>query len=243
MVQTVLGLTFLATTFIITFLINNIQKYRSLAQEIQAKYIWSENATKISNEHIIIDYQAYRSLRTEIGITLILCFSIFSISISALILWAIDIYQEAQSEHIWAYIILLFALLVFLFQLSQFEIYSGDEGVVKIIHNIINSPVNGLDINFKEYTRRKIVESKAITRTQLEKKFKRNLLGKIMFQLSESANEVSFAIITGQFVLFYYLIGTNLINNVYNNFYLILIFIIWILLQIVYIINLQKNIN
>lgn len=243
MVQTVLGLTFLATTFIITFLINNIQKYRSLAQEIQAKYIWSEDATKIPNEQIIIDYQAYRSLRTEIGITLTLCFSIFSISISALILWAIEIYQEAQSEHIWAYIILLFAFLVFLFQLSQFEIYSGDEGVVKIIHNIINSPVNGLDINFKEYTRRKIVDSKAITRTQLEKKFKRNLLGKIMFQLSESANEVSFAIITGQFVLFYYLIGTNLFNTIYYNFYLFIIFIIWILLQIVYITNLRKNIN
>ena len=176
MVQTVLGLTFLATTFIITFLINNIQKYRSLAQEIQAKYIWSENATKIQKEQIIIDYQAYRSLRTEIGITLTLCFGIFSISISALILWAIDIYQESESEHIWAFIILFFALFVFLFQLIQFEIYSGDEGVVKIIQNIIKSPVNGLDINFKEFSRRKIVESKAITRSKLEIKFKRNYL-------------------------------------------------------------------
>lgn len=241
MVQTVLGLTFLSTTFIITFLINNIQKYRSLAQEIQAKYLWSENATKIPGEQILIDYQAYRSMRTEIGITLILCFSIFSIAISALIIWAIDIYQESESEHIWAIIIFFFAFLVFLFQLSQFEIYSGNEGVVKIIHNIIQSPINGLDINFKEYSRRKIVEGKALSRPQLEFKFKRNFLGRVMFQLSQYANEISFAIITGQFVLFYFLTSTNFLSNLYNVIYLLLILILWILMQIAYVIDIRKN--
>ncbi len=243
MVQTVLGLVFLSTAFIITFLINNIQKYRSLAQEIQAKYIWGTNIDHIPNIEVIRDYQSYRTMRIEIGINILICFGIFTVALSSLLLWAIDIYHESTQEHIWALIILIFLFFVFLFEISQFVSCSGDEGIITIINNIIISPVSGLDIDFREFSRRKIVESKAITRVMLEKKLRKNYLGKILFKISQYANELSFSIISSQFVFFYYIYGLESRPDLLKLVPLIIIIVVYILIQVLYFVRIRNVIK
>lgn len=241
MVQTVLGLVFLSTTFIITFLINNIQKYRITAQEIQAKYIWGENVDEIPTNEIIKDYQNYRTIRIELGSNLLICFGIFMITLSSLLVWAIDIYEESLREHLWSYLVVFFMIFVFFFELNQFASSFGDEGIIKIINTIITSKVNGFDLDFREFSRKKIVENNGITRLQLERKFRKNYLGKVMFTISQYANELSFSIIIRQFVIFYLIIGSKISSNLLNPILLIFLLLVYFLVLILYVFQVRKT--
>jgi len=196
MAETLLGLVFLSTTFMIAHLLGDIDRYMSIAHDLRAKYIFSDPSKEpvISKNVMIKNYQDFRTLKMHIGIILTVFFGCFSIGILSLWTWALSFINDSAKYGLWGSIVLALMIMAFLFQLAEYLIIRR---VYTIIYELLHSPVCGMDISYREYCLQRITENEDVDAIYFSSRHSLTFTSKTLITLSKLGDYISFAIIIG----------------------------------------------
>ncbi|MHA1912201.1 MAG: hypothetical protein ACTSYA_10945 [Candidatus Kariarchaeaceae archaeon] len=231
MAETLLGLVFLSTTFMIAHLLGDIDRYMSIAHDLRAKYIFSDPSVEpVISKHVMIkNYQDYRTLKMHIGIILTVFFGCFSIGIISLWAWALSFINDSAEYGLWGSIVIALMVMVILFQLAEYLIVRR---VYTIIYELLYSPVCGMDISYREYCLQSITENEDVDAIYFSSKHNLTFTSKALITLSKLGDDISFIIITGQFGVMYWILSImmpDLYNPVIMMFIVIGILFAWII--------------
>ncbi|MCG3218380.1 MAG: hypothetical protein KAR35_05220 [Candidatus Heimdallarchaeota archaeon] len=231
MAETLLGLVFLSTTFMIAHLLSDIDRYMSIAHDLRAKYIFSDPSVEpVISKHVLIkNYQDFRTLKTHIGIILTVFFGCFSIGILSLWTWALSFINDSAEYGLWGSIVLALMVLAFLFQIAEYMIIRR---VYTIIYELLHSPVCGMDISYREYCLLRITENEDVDAIYFSSKHSLTFTSKLLITLSKLGDYISFAIITGQLGVMYWILAIMMpefYNPVIMMFIVIGILFSWII--------------
>ena len=215
MAETLLGLVFLSTTFMIAHLLGDIDRYMSIAHDLRAKYIFSDPSVEpVISKHVMIkNYQDFRALRMQIGIILTVFFGCFSIGIISLWAWALSFINDSAVYGLWGSIVLALMVMAFLFQLAEYLIVRR---VYTIIYELLHSPVCGTDVSYREYCLLRITENEDVDTIYFTSRHNLTFTSKILVNLSKVGDYISFAIITGQIGVMYWILSI-VMPDLYNS--------------------------